>query len=185
MKWSIVQLQNFRDQYFEFNETVDLNKSLSERDSDIRAVSPVHVSGTVNVDSQKASFHLKIRTTLTLPCSRTLVDVQYPMEIESIEAFILKPFAGEIDEDSESYHEVENGLINLYPVTEELILLHIPIQVFSEQALKDDSLQSGNGWQVLTEEKLQLLKQEEEKEKENKVDPRLAALADFFKDDEK
>lgn len=62
------------------------------------------------------------------------------------------------------------------PVVEELLLVEIPMQVFSEDALEMSNLPRGNEWEMKTEEGNLL----EQIAKEPKVDPRLAGLANFF-----
>lgn len=160
----------------EINEIIDISEALKNRDPQIRDVSPIHVTGSANVTSEKVTFLLHVTGKLILPCSRTLVDVDYPIDVKSTEIFLLNPHhTYEVDEDVEIHHP--NGdIVDLDPVIVELLLLEIPIQVFSEGAKDDENLPSGNEWEVVTEEQV---KQDEEN-KEKKVDPRLAGLAKFF-----
>lgn len=174
MKWTVIQLQKYRDNELKIDEIIDVTKELQLRDPEIRSMSPVHVTGTANVDSQKVTFHLRLSGTMILPCSRTLADVEYPIDVHSIETFLLKSY--EHEEEDEMY-KPENGIINLVPVIEELLLLEIPMQVFCENAQTEEAFLAGKGWEVMTEEQLKL-------EREKRVDPRLAGLADLFKDNE-
>ncbi|MBS4207733.1 DUF177 domain-containing protein [Bacillus sp. FJAT-50079] len=171
MKWSVVQLQNFRGREFEFDEVIDITDDLKQRNPEIRDLTPVHVTGKANVDSKKVSFHLHVTGTYTLPCSRTLEDVKVPIDVHSIETFLLQPLDYELGE-MEIVHEADGGNINLIPVIEELLLLEVPLQVFSEEEI-NGATQVGNGWEVMTEEQF-LNKQELAKKK---IDPRLADLA--------
>lgn len=81
------------------------------------------------------TFDLHVEGTLVLPCARTLVDVHYPVDLKSTETFLLEPSDYEGAEDEE-VHVAENEVIDLIPVMKELILLDIPMQVFSEEAKK-------------------------------------------------
>ena len=66
-------------------------------------------------------------------------------------------------------------LLILTPVFEELVLLELPLQVFSEEA-KDMNTAEGKGWSFATDEEYNARLQDEE----TKVDPRLAGLANLF-----
>lgn len=177
MKWTVVQLRKFRDDGMEINQTVKVTEDLMKRDPEIRGVSPIHVVGNAEIGSQNATFHLHLTGKLILPCSRTLVDVEYPIDIRSTETFILNPLENNLSE-SEEIHEAVGGIVDLLPVVEELLLLEIPLQVFSEEALNDKMFQAGQDWKVLTEEQYRFEQQKE------KIDPRLAGLANLLKNKE-
>ena len=182
MKWTIIQLQKeFRDHVMEIDEIINISKEMQQIDPEIRSVLPVHVTGKADIDSQKVVFHLHLTGKLILPCSRTLADVEHPFEINSTETFLLNPLDNERGETEEGVYEAEGGVIDLMPVFQELILLEVPMQVFCEEALEDENLPSGQGWEVMTEDQ-----HEEQLEKEKqKVDPRLAGLAQLLEDKKK
>lgn len=179
MRWNVAELHKFKYEAMNFDKTIDLAEELKKADPEIRGVSPIHVKGRADVDSHKVSFHLHITGSFILPCSRTLVDVEYPFNIHSVETYLLKPMSFEEDEDQE-LHEVQGGVIDLTPVVFELVLLEVPIQVFSPEAKEDSAMPSGQNWEVVTEDQLQ---EAREREKE-KVDPRLADLAKLLQKDE-
>ncbi|MBM7659476.1 uncharacterized protein JOC85_000243 [Bacillus mesophilus] len=169
MKWHVHQLKKYQHKPLLIEESVDVSE-LKRINHEIRDVYPVHVTGKVDVSSDKATFHLQLTGTLVLPCSRTLVDVDFPFDITTTEHFLLQPADYQVDED---FHEPEGEVIDLTSVIMQNILLEIPMQVFAEDPNKEESApQSGKDWQVITE-----------LEKAEKVDPRLAGLAKFFKDD--
>lgn len=145
---------------------VDMN-GLKSTEPSIRNISPVHVTGRADIDSTKISFHLTIDCEMILPCSRTLVDVNFPIHVETTETFLLNGSTYEMDEEG---YQVNGDVIDLNPVLEELLLLEIPMQVFSESDQHEDAApQSGKDWEVIREQ-----------EKQEVVDPRLAGLAKFF-----
>ncbi|ACJ34206.1 YceD family protein [Anoxybacillus flavithermus] len=165
MRWSIHQLHQLQHKGLTIDEMADVSE-LKEVDDSIRDISPVRVHGRADVSAKKFTFHLTIEGTMKLPCSRTLVDVSYPFAIESTETFFLNDY----DATDEESHVVQGDAIDLMPIVKELILLEVPMQVFSEQPDHPDAVpQSGKGWTVISEE-----------EYENKIDPRLAKLAKFF-----
>lgn len=167
LKWSVIQLQKLRDKGLEMNETVVLEEELKKLDSQIRGATPVKVTGKADMSSSRVTFHLTLEGALTLPCSRTLKDVHYPYHIESKETFLLNSNGYDSEDDSGEVHQLEGDVLNLTPVIVELIVLEIPMQVYSEEALNEDEFHpSGQGWEVI----------DETKEKE-KIDPRLAELS--------
>lgn len=126
----------------------------------------MHITGRADIDSSKVSFHLKIRGHLVLPCSRTLVDVNYPIDVETTETFLLKGLDYETDEE---VHQVKGDVIDLKPVLQEILLLEVPIQVFCDEGSSEEGApQSGKDWEVIHEQK------------KDKIDPRLAGLAKLF-----
>jgi len=167
LKWTISQLQKIRDKHLQIDEIVDVT-DIKERDPQIRDVSPIKVTGRADIGSTKVTFHLHLSGKFILPCSRTLVDVNYPIDIETTETFLFK-VAG-IEYDGDDVTIVEGDVVDLLPVIKENLLLEIPMQVFCEDVNSEEAApQSGNDWTVISEE-----------ENKQKVDPRFAKLADFF-----
>ncbi|AYV65902.1 hypothetical protein CHH55_00945 [Niallia circulans] len=170
MKWTLSQLQKFRSKGLPIDETINMDE-IKETDPTIRKVSPIHITGRTDIDSTKVTFHLNIKGSLVLPCSRTLVDVDYPINVETTETFLLK--VSEYETDEEEVHQVKGDVIDLKPIIAEILLLEVPMQVFCEDVTEEGAPQSGNDWEVIQEQDLQ----------EKKVDPRLAGLAKFFENE--
>lgn len=175
MKWSIHQLRKFKQGAIPLDEVVDLG-SVKERNSEIRAISPVQLTGYCTVSSKKISFHFHLEGALTLPCARTWEDVHFPFSIESEEEYSWDEY--ELANDDEM-HPVQGEIIDPMPVFEELILLAIPMQVYCDDADKMTEA-SGTGWSYTTDEKYS---EQLAEEQEKKTDPRLADLARFFEPD--
>ncbi|KAB7669279.1 YceD family protein [Bacillus sp. B1-b2] len=169
MKWTLSQLQKYRSKEMPIDETVNMD-GIMKIDPNIRRVSPIHIVGRTDIDSTKVTFHLQIKGSLVLPCSRTLVDVDYPINVETTETFLLKVSEYEMNE--EEVHQVNGDVIDLEPVISEILLLEVPMQVFSEDTREEGAPQSGNDWEVIQEE-----------DQQKKVDPRLAGLAKFFENE--
>ncbi len=165
MKWTLSQLQKNRSKDFIIDEIVNVD-AIKELDPTIRDVSPMHITGRADIDSAKVTFHLTINGHLILPCSRTLVDVNFPINVETTETFLLK---GLDDESVEEVHQVKGDLIDLFPVIHEILLLEVPMQVFCEDNSEEGAPQSGKDWEVI-----------QEQDKKDNIDPRLAGLAQFF-----
>ncbi|MGG3562028.1 YceD family protein [Neobacillus rhizosphaerae] len=169
MKWTLSQLQKYRNKEFLIDETIRVDE-IKETDPSIREVSPIHITGRGDIDSTKVTFHLKIEGHLILPCSRTLVDVKLPINVETTETFLLQDSVYETEEDA---YQVKGDVVDVMPIIREILLLEVPMQVFCEDVNSEDAApQSGKDWEVVSEE-----------EQSNKIDPRLAGLAKFFNED--
>ena len=172
MKWTITQLQKYRDKGLILDEKVDVS-DIKEADPQIIDVSPIHVTGRADISATKVTFHIHLTGVLILPCSRTLVDVEYPIDVKTTETFLLKDDYDSLD--NEYFTVVKGDVIDLKPVIRENLLLEVPMQVFSDEANPVGAApQSGNDWSVVAPE-----------EQEKKIDPRLADLAKFFDNDNK
>jgi uncharacterized protein len=165
MKWTLIQLQKYRSKEFPVDEVVNADE-IMKIDQTIRKVSPMHITGKADIDSTKVTFHLTIKGYLILPCSRTLVDVKYPINVDTTETFLLKGFGYESEEE---VHQVKDDVIDVMPIIHEILLLEVPIQVFCEDSNEEGAPQSGKDWEVVHEQT-----------KKEKIDPRLAELAKFF-----
>ena len=173
MKWSIAQLLKLRNQgdSFTIDEMVELPE-LTQLHPDIRSIRPVHVHGDASFTSNQVTFNLKIQGDLTLPDARTLDDVIYEFDIESLEPFFLEN--GRYTEQFDDVNLPEGNTIDLRPIVKELIMLDVPMQIFGNET--DKTQVEGEGWSVI----------DEQPDDQPKIDPRLAGLADLFskKEDE-
>ncbi|MGG5253057.1 YceD family protein [Neobacillus sp. SM06] len=170
MKWTISQLQKYRNKDFYIDETIRVDE-IKESDPSIREVSPIRVTGRADIGSTKVTFHLTIEGHFILPCSRTLVDVNYPIHVETTETYLLHVSDYDVDEEA---HQLKGDMIDLMPVIREILLLEVPMQVFCDENHREGAApQSGKDWEVVREE-----------EQSKRIDPRLAGLAKFFNDDD-
>ncbi|WHY79228.1 YceD family protein [Neobacillus sp. WH10] len=166
MKWTLSQLQKYRNKDFMIDETIRVDE-IKQDDPTIREVSPMHITGRGDIDSTKVTFHLTIEGHLILPCSRTLVDVKLPINVETTETFLLQ---GSVYETEEEAYQVKGDVIDVMPIIREILLLEVPMQVFCEDVKSEEAApQSGKDWEVIHEE-----------DQSKKIDPRLAGLAKFF-----
>ena len=172
MKWSINQLQRYRAGDMPLDQAVNLT-SVMKRDREIRNIEPVHVTGSCTIGSSDLTCRFRLEGTLTLPCARTWEDVAFSFDIQSEETFSWDEMTIAADDE---IHPVIGDVVDPRTVFEDLILLEIPLQVFSEQAEKVRE-REGKGWSYATEE---VYNAQIENEKVSKVDPRLAGLAKFY-----
>ncbi|MDV2685318.1 DUF177 domain-containing protein [Alkalihalophilus lindianensis] len=170
MKWTLQQLQIAKHKPFIFDETIDLS-DLKEQNAEVRNVSPIRVQGELTYSGQLLTFHMHITGELTLPCSRTLVDVLFPIDLQVTEQFRPENAYHISQEEKEEAIVIEGDTVDLTPAIKEYILLEIPLQVYAEDQVNPEAPPSGNGWEIITEE-----------DQEKRIDPRLADLAKFFDD---
>jgi uncharacterized protein len=167
MKFTLQKLKT--ESPFHFEGNVDVS-DLEEMNNDIRKIDPVHVKGVATIQGEHITFQFDIRGTMVLPCARTLADVDYPFHISCVEVFSTSPHHSEKDDE---IHEIHGEILDLTPYIKENILLEVPLQVFASNMNEDAQFQNaGFGWQFLDEEK-----------EEQKVDPRLEKLSQFFQKD--
>ncbi|QHJ70872.1 YceD family protein [Planococcus halotolerans] len=172
MKIAIQQLQKHRRDGMKIDQMVNLDE-VKKRNSDIRDISPIHVTGHCTIGSQQLTCQLQLKGMLILPCARTWEDVEFPVDIESVEIFDWSEHG--LGDTDDNVHAVDTETIDFQPVLEELILLEIPMQVFKEDA-DQAVIKGGEEWSYSTDEEVQA----EKEEAQPKPDPRLADLAKYF-----
>ena len=172
MKWSINQLQRYRQGDMPLDEAVNLD-SVMKRNKEIRKIAPIHVTGSCTIGSSDLTCRFRLEGTMTLPCARTWEDVAYPFIVETVERFSWDEMASAADDE---IHFVDGDFVDPTHVFEDLVLLEVPLQVYSEQAVDTKEL-NGKGWSFTTDEAYEARLQEE---KATKVDPRFAGLANLF-----
>ncbi|MCZ2258887.1 YceD family protein [Sporosarcina sp. G11-34] len=174
MKWSINQLQRYRQGDMPLDEAVNLN-SVLKRNPEIRKIEPVHVTGSCTIGPRDIMCRFRLEGTMILPCSRTWEDVDYPFVIEAEEQF---SWDEEMLLTNDEIHPVEGDFVDPTPVFEELVLLEVPLQIFGENA-ENMTEAKGKGWSYATDEEYNARLQAEQ---ETKVDPRFAGLAKLFEE---
>ncbi|MFC0524028.1 DUF177 domain-containing protein [Pontibacillus salicampi] len=171
MKFTLQRLKAASDaEPLQFDEqNVDISE-LEQMNNDIRNILPVHVKGYAVGRGDEITITFTVTGTMTLPCARTLVDVEYPFSFEAAEVFSLSPYH---QEGEEEIHEIPGEILDLTPYIKENVILEVPLQVFSEdENALDQAPAEGQGWQLVTEEK-----------QDEKIDPRLAKLQQYFKEE--
>ena len=128
---------------------------------DVKDISKVKVSGDIIEEGESYLVNLDIKCDLTLVCSVSLKDVNYPVNIN------INEIIGENSENLEDFDKIINNSIDLVPIIWQNILLEVPIRVVSPD-VKEENIY-GDGWKFITNE-------EENKE----IDPRLEKLKDFL-----
>ena len=110
------------------------------KNTDIRKLEDLHVSGEVLVDyDDYINLNVKITGRMILPCAITLNDVPYD-------------FTSEIEENIGKFEEIyknNKNLLEISPILWENIVLEIPIRVVSKDIKPSNT--SGDGWELISE----------------------------------
>lgn len=146
---------------------------LLARNKQLLQIKPVHFVGQGDMQAGILAVKGELTGTYTLACSRCLTDVESEFTQEIEERFnIHAKFVGEPEDDEETeIHEVVGQEIDLLPYIEEAIVVSIPFVPLcpDDEECKRSMPQEGKSWAVLTEEG-----------NKDRIDPRLADLANFF-----
>lgn len=182
MKFALAHIRkNAYEEPFKFSGDVNVSE-IESLNNDIRKASVAHVSGNCVIEGNEFVFTLLITGQVTLPCARTLVDVNYEYAIETIEVFSESPHYGREEEEND-IHPITSEMIDLTPMIKENIILNLPYRVYSTN--KDDlasAVTDGEGWAFTTED--ELATQEETPTDDSAIDPRLKKLQALLKDEE-
>ena len=154
MKWSLLELNKYKEEPLVFSETLHLKEELLQRDDTLLDVSPITVEGLLAVNKSEYLLHYTIMT-------KEQMDTRD--ERFAAEEIIL----------------LDKPTIDLDESVEANILLSIPIQVLTEEEQNSQEMPSGNDWEVISEEAYLESKQ---KAAEQTVDPRLAKLSELLSD---
>lgn len=179
MKWSLAELHRYQNEPLHIQSTFDLNASLTKLFPEtILAVTPVKVDGYVSYDDGDVTINVHVNTTLTVPSSRSLTPVQLPLDFDFTETYIGDRAHLANYEDDEVVFLLKKGeKIDFDSALAENIVEQVPLQVLSADEKAGKPMPTGKGWSVISEDDYQASKQ-----KDNKVDPRLAKLQKLFPD---
>ncbi|PCS01573.1 YceD family protein [Lactococcus fujiensis] len=167
MKWSTNEITKKKS--IDFDETLELSESLSQRSSEILNATPIHVFGQISYDNGLYLLDYQLDTVLTLPSSRSLKPVEYPMTSFVNESFASPEFLNSSTDllDSDLIIPLDKDLISLDESVEDNILLEIPLQVLSDEEKEISELPAGQHWTVLSEDDYQAKQVEKKEEKKS------------------
>ena len=165
MKWSINEIN--KKKQIDFEEKIDLTEELKQRSSEILDVDEILVKGQVVYDQNLYVLDYRLDTVLTLPSSRSLKPVAYPLSLVVDEIFALPEYLTTMEDlgDENLIIPLEKELINLDESVADNILLEIPLQVLAEDEKNSQDLPAGNFWTVLSEDDYQAKASEKEEKK--------------------
>lgn len=157
MQWTLAQLRKKFLQNPLFDDVVDVRAYMPE-DDDVIDVSEVRVSGEIDIedtyDGEVFHFDIRIRTTLTVACARSLKPVELPLDFAVSESFS--------ETLNEEYRLIDGLSIDLLPIIWSNIYLEKPMRVIHPDAEAMDDF---------TDDRAQM--------EEEKVNPKLEKLKDY------
>lgn len=180
LNWDVQDVRRYKDKPFEFEEKLDLTAELKKRSEDVLDAEPVEVKGQLFNDNGLVISDVKVKTTLKVPSTRSLLPVELPLDIRINEAYNVDNVA---TEDLEDYNVVipvdeEDPTVNVYESVIDNILLSIPQKVLTKKEAEENIMPSGKNWEVISEDDFKKQKEEEH------VNPEFAKLKDLFKNND-
>lgn len=135
------------------DETVDFDESYY-KNTDIIELKNVKVTGFIkrNIE-QDFLLSLKVNGSMKIPDARTLQAIDYPFTLEMEEKI------DEANDEIQEYLEKKQNILDIMGILWENIVLEVPISI----STSENTLQEGNGWELV-------------EEKKESIDPRLAPL---------
>ncbi|MDI9540579.1 MAG: DUF177 domain-containing protein [Bacillota bacterium] len=171
MKYSRTDLLQLKDYRLTIDEDIAFTQEVSRQFPRIRKINDINVKadGIYDPNTQQLAIHFEIRGSVVVGCDVTFEDVIVPIDTEADEIFTFDK-----KEEDVNILKANGEVIELLPTVLQLILIEIPIKVVKSGRIE---YPKGDGWEVISEETYQ-------KQKEKRVDPRLAKLKELLPQDE-
>lgn len=181
LKWALVELKKNGSQPFHLSGYADLSQDLKKAHSELIEVSLIHIDGYLTLENDdQLLVSLQLDYVLTLPSTRSLEPVELKMRVPMTEIY-LSPHAPKADVDDELVFRLEYDWIDLKKPIIETILISIPLQVLTEEEkLGKQSMPTGKGWQVLSEEDYERQINEVTDDQEIDNNSPFSVLKDYF-----
>ena len=157
-----------KDRPVHLSESIDMTDFLSGR-QDMTSSGEVKAEWTVSFTYPTVVVEGSLTVPVTLVCARCLGDVQEVLRIPVRERFT-RETPGSDEEVAEDLHVVTEDLIDLKPYVEEAVWMSIPYIPLCSESCKGLCPDCGTN-----------RNEQECGCRQEKIDPRLAGLADFFK----
>ena len=188
LKWSLAELQRYRNGYYPISGVVNLTNALKNRKDDLIDASPVEIEGTISLEgSDKYYVDLKLDLTLTMPSSRSLEPVELDMTLPFHEVYLApdaRIVASEEEFEDDLLFSLEKDILDLQKPIEDTILASIPLKVLSEEEQDSYELPSGRDWSMRIEDEMgsETVSDESAKSKASPFD--ILKDMDLFSEDE-
>lgn len=161
-KWTFTELKGYHTEPLHIEGELSLDQLLLEKSDQILETKPVQYSGFFFYDPvlDDVALNLSIQTDVKLPSSRSLKPVDYTVDINMTEIFVLEADGKHEREEEFEYSddqivttlESATDFIQLEEIVVDHIVLSLPSQIFTPEELASDDMPEGNNWQVFSEE---------------------------------
>lgn len=164
LKWSWNELIKSENATVSFDEDVVLPNDAFADFNLIRGTENVHVKGGGCLDIEADSFYVEMHITGLMLCMDAIngEELKFPFATDAGETY---SFADTLDD----VRIVKEGIVDLSEAIRDAIILEAPLQVTD---VDPADYPSGEGWRVMSEN-------EYERNKAQRIDPRLAKLREF------
>lgn len=158
LKWSLAELQRYRNDYYPVSGVVNLTNALKNRKDDLIDASSIEIEGTITLEgSDKYYVDLTLDLTLTLPSSRSLEPVDLDMTLPFHEVYLApdaRILASEDEIEDDLYFYLTKDILDLQIPIEDTILASIPLKVLSKKEQDSYELPSGQDWSMRLEDEM-------------------------------
>ncbi|MCM0583341.1 DUF177 domain-containing protein [Weissella diestrammenae] len=176
MKWYLSELLKYKNEPFEFSETLDLEQALLADFGDvILAATPMQVTGTARAENEDIIIHASVRGEIVTPSTRSAQPVHLPLDFEIDEVYIQSADHTDRYEIEDSVILVEDDVLDFKQVVMEYIFLQVPLQILAEGEAAA-KMPSGEGWEVIAEDEFDAQQANQPIEKHTPM----SGLADLF-----
>ena len=142
MNIDIVRLKNNLIDEIIINENLEIDKEMLNK-TDLMDLKDVHVEGVITNSLEDFHLNLNVNGIMVIPCSLTLVPVDYPFNIK------IDGIYGTLLEEMDIFSKKIVNMLDIFPIIWENILMEIPMKVVSSDS---KPLTEGNGWKIITGE---------------------------------
>ncbi|GAB6091866.1 YceD family protein [Furfurilactobacillus curtus] len=178
MKWSLKELEKYRNEPLRIDETLDVKVKTLARFSDrVIDIDPVKVTGMVSIDRDDVLLDVHVTGQAVVPSSRSLAPVTFPFDFDMNEIYITEESHFDRYEENETVLLLEGQTIDLDEGVIDNIIAQIPMQILTDDEKDGQVMPTGNGWEVIAEDDFNAMQEENQP-----TDPRLAKLKGLFPD---
>ncbi|WP_058303875.1 YceD family protein [Gorillibacterium timonense] len=157
----------------QLHESMDMSGLLSGR-QDLEAFGVLEADLAAYADGNIAVVDGMLKLPVTMVCSRCLGSVQETLSIPFREKFTLGSISAEAGEEQDDLHQVQEDLVELAPYVEEAVWMALPYIPLCKEDCRGLCPECGTN-----------LNERDCGCSTEKIDPRLAGLADLFKETRK
>lgn len=129
MKWSLQQLSRYHNEYLEFSDSANYDEYVKNFGDIIRLDEVKYEGRCIAVSDDLFKFNLHITANMVLEDSRTLEEIDFPIDLDVEEVFTKDE---RLISDDNDYRYIEKNTIDLYDVVWENIILEKPISITKE-----------------------------------------------------
>ncbi|MDR2660957.1 MAG: DUF177 domain-containing protein [Lactobacillaceae bacterium] len=171
MKFTILELQKYKNVPLEINEVVDLSDRVKQNFSDrISKISPMKINGQIQYkNNDRIKLNLNVYGSAFVQSRITLKDVEYKIDLNIDELYVQDEVSLNMFPLTEQVFLLEDNWLDIDDIVLQNIIVFLPLS--ADEDLNEENIK-GEGWQIFSEDEYDL-KINEEKEPTQR-------MGDFF-----